>query len=95
MSIGQDTRFELAPEVHTRDFDGELVILSLHSGDYFGLNEVGARMWNGIVAGKSVAEIAAEIGGDYEIPREKLLSDLVALANELVGRRLLIIAQPA
>jgi hypothetical protein len=93
MSVGQDTRFELAPEVHTRDFDGELVILSLRGGDYFGVNDVGSRLWNALVAGKSVAEIAAEITGDYEVPADKLLDDLVALANELVGRGLLNVAQ--
>ena len=94
MTVGQEARFRLAKDVHTRDFDGELVILSLGAGDYFGVNEIGSRLWSGLVAGKSVGEIADEITADYEVSRARLLDDLVAIANEFVGRGLLTIAEP-
>ena len=39
------TRVELRDEVAFRELNGEGVLLDLVSGTYFGLNEVGARLW--------------------------------------------------
>ena len=36
----------ISPDVVFRDLDGEAVLLNLALGIYFGLNEVGTRMWN-------------------------------------------------
>lgn len=83
-----DSRFEIMKDIHVRTFDGELVLLDLARGDYFGVNEVGARLWNGLVAGKSPREIAGEVEGDYDVTPEILLADLEKLATELVTRGL-------
>ncbi len=78
-----------AGDVHVRDFDGELVVLDLAKGDYFGLNEVGAKLWSGLVAGQSPAEVADALFADYDVTRERLLADLVALTGELLARGLI------
>lgn len=39
------------------------------------LNEVSAEIWNGVAAGKSLAEIADDIAGKYEVGREQALAD--------------------
>ena len=90
MTIGPDQRFRGAADVHTRAFDGETVLVDLKKGDYFGLNEIGARLWEGVVAGKTPREIAAAEGGKFKVEPERLLADLVALAHELVERGLLL-----
>jgi hypothetical protein len=83
-----DRRVQITKDVHVRTFDGELVILDLARGDYFGVNEVGARLWIGLVAGRTPREIAMEIHGDYEVSPELLLADLVSLTHELIARGL-------
>lgn len=89
MRVGQDDRMLVAKDVHVRDFDGELVILDLANGDYFGVNEVGARLWDGLSRGKSANEIADELAPDYDVAPSRLLVDLLALANDFVARGLL------
>lgn len=83
-----DERFKVAGDIHVRTFDGELVILDLARGDYFGVNEVGARLWEGIAAGKTPREIAAEIQHDYDVTPETLLEDLVKLTADFLARGL-------
>ncbi len=90
MTIGPDQRFRSAADVHTRAFDGETVLVDLRGGDYFGLNELGARLWEGVVAGKTPREVAASLGGLFKVEPDQLLADLLALAHELVERGLLI-----
>ena len=88
MSIGVDGRVRIGRDVHVREFDGELVILDLEKGDYFGVNEIGARLWHGLESGKSCCEIARELVTSYETEPGRLLADLVALTDEFIAKGL-------
>ena len=84
-----DACFVINGDVHVRRFDGDLVILNLDSGEYFGVNEVGARLWSGLVAGRTPREVAFELGEEFDVDQGTLLDDLVSLTRELVARGLL------
>ncbi len=90
MTIGGDARFEQAPGAHARRFEDELVILDLAGGQYYGLDEIGAAIWERLSAGRSPAEIAHEIADEYDAPRDRVEADVRALAQEMVTRGLLI-----
>jgi hypothetical protein len=92
--IEPETRVIVPAGVHTRRLDGELVVLDLERGEYYGLNAVGADAFERLAAGKSVLEIAAELVDVYEIDRQTLLADLLVLARELEGRRLILPSEP-
>ncbi|MBK6695701.1 MAG: PqqD family protein [Myxococcales bacterium] len=94
MNVGPDDRFAAAADVHARAFDGETVIVDLKRGDYFGLNDLGARFWDGALQGKSARQVAESLEGMFEVTGERLLADLVALAGELVDRGLLVLKSP-
>lgn len=83
-------RYRRPDSVHTRVFDGELVVLDLEGGEYFALDAIGTELWNGLESGKSVEEIASSIVRDYDVTLDRALADLAALCDELVTRRLLI-----
>lgn len=60
------TRFHVAgPDVIDEEFDGEVVVLNMQTGQYFGLNESGAALWSAILAGADPAEIAGKSGTDF------------------------------
>ena len=44
------------PDIVHEDFGGDLVVLNLESGQYFGLNPAGAVLWNTIVAGQDLTD---------------------------------------
>jgi hypothetical protein len=72
-----------AKEQVSSDLAGEAVILDFKSGVYYGLNEVGARIWNLIQQPKSVSEIRDAIVAEYEIEPEVCDRDLKALLQQL------------
>ncbi|MEO8875000.1 MAG: PqqD family protein [Polyangiaceae bacterium] len=84
-----DRHFAITKDIHTRTFDGELVLLDLAGGDYYGVNEVGARLWAGFVAGKTAREVATEIRDEFDVSLEVLLDDLVDLTRDLLKRGLI------
>ncbi len=84
------TRFRPADSVHTRTFDGELVILDLAHGEYFALDPIGSRLWIALEQGKSIDQLAAEIVQEYEASPETVAADLRFLLDELIERGLLV-----
>jgi hypothetical protein len=81
-------RLSIPPEVMTRTVGEETVILDLATGTYFGLDPVGARIWELVGEGKSLGEVCEQMLEEYEVSREELEGDVLRLAEELAGRGL-------
>ena len=82
-----------SPDVVFRDLDGEAVILDLASGTYFGLNEVGTRVWRLIEDGRDSSEIVDTVAAEYDADRATIAEDVERLLDDLSARRL-IVADP-
>lgn len=61
----------------------EAVILNLKTGVYFGLNEVGARIWSLIQRPQSVQDLRDALLAEYEVEPEICDRDLLQLLQEL------------
>jgi hypothetical protein len=84
-----DRRLRVAAHVHAREFAGELVILDMAGGRYFSLDDVGTRVWRGIERGQTPRAIVDDIVREYAAEPERALLDVMALADDLVGKGLL------
>ena len=67
----------------------ETVILDLASGTYFGLDPVGARIWQLLAEGKTLAEVCDTLLEEYEVSREQLEQDTLDLAQKLEAQGLI------
>lgn len=67
----------------TCELDGESVVLSLTSGTYFGLNEVGARVWQLLAQPRTIDAICGVIAAEYEVELAQCLADVLALIEQL------------
>lgn len=81
--------FEIPDHVVARRVGDETVILDLESGTYFGLDPVGARIWELIAEGHTLDSICATMLEEYEVDEERLQEDVRALVQDLGGRGLL------
>ena len=70
------------------DLAGEAAILDLKSGEYYGLNAVGARIWNLIQEPKAVSAVLSVIVAEYNVAPDRCERDLVALIEELAAKGL-------
>lgn len=87
----QPRKFRSAPDVHSRAFGQELVLLDLARGEYFSLDELGARIWNETLAGRSLSAVVDLLVRDYDVHPDQLRADVLGLLNELVARGLLVL----
>jgi Coenzyme PQQ synthesis protein D (PqqD) len=84
--------WKLSPDVVFRDLEGEAVILDLSSGTYFGLNEVGTRVWRLVDEGRQPSEIVEMVAAEYAADRETVARDVERLLEDLRSRRLIVSA---
>ena len=64
---------------------GETVILGLNGGRYYGLDDVGARIWQLIQQPTEVRAIADTLVREYEVGRERCEADVVALLEKMIA----------
>jgi hypothetical protein len=79
----------VSPDAVARQVGGETVILHLGSGTYFGLDPVGARIWQLLEAGKGSDEICDALLDEYEVSREQFEADITDLIKDLWAADLL------
>ena len=67
---------------------GEAVVLALRDGVYYGLNPVGARVWQLVQEPRTLAELCDAIVSDYDVDRSRCERDVTRLVSELRDRGL-------
>jgi hypothetical protein len=75
--------------------DGHMVILHLKSGVYYGLNPVGARIWQWIQEPMPVHEIQSRLLAQFEVEAERCRREVVALLEALDSHGLIEVVPPA
>jgi hypothetical protein len=89
-------RIAAAPNVTATPLPGELVLLQLETGHYYGLDEIGARSWSLLVTeGLSIGDAAARMTAEFEAELAEVQGDLLALVASLEQARLVVIPAEA
>ncbi len=83
-------RVRIPQEVLARQVGEETVMLDLAKGAYFGLDPVGARMWQLLAEGKTLVEVCDAIVEEYDVSRDAVEQDLLGLVADLMSQGLLV-----
>jgi len=88
VQVSSTTKVAVAPDVLINVIDGEAVLLNLKSECYFGLDEVGVRMWQALTELDSTKAAYETLLAEYDVEPQKLQHDLEELIQQLVERGL-------
>ena len=77
-------KLKISPEVHSQEVGGETVLLDLQSESYFGLDEVGTRIWQLLQQNGEVQSIFETILDEYNVEEVQLRRDLEELVEKLL-----------
>lgn len=61
----------------------ELVMMSAEKGNYIGLSEVGARIWELIETPQELDAVCAQLLDEFEVTPERCRAEVAAFLNEL------------
>jgi hypothetical protein len=68
--------------------DDELVMMSIELGQYFALNQAGARVWELLETPRTLADLCTAMEAEYDVKREVCHREVAALLEELKGKGL-------
>lgn len=85
-------KVSIPAQVMARTVGDETVILDLATGTYFGLDPVGARIWQLMADGQTLDAICETLLDDYEVTRDVLEGDILRLTEELRAKGLVSLA---
>ncbi len=84
MKVPFTMRVFVPKHVLVRQIEGESVLLNLQSERYFGLDEVGSRMWATLTTADSIQASYEALLGEYEVDAEQLRRNLEELIEKLI-----------
>jgi hypothetical protein len=71
------------------DLSGESAILNLKAGVYYGLNEVGTRIWKLIQEPRRVSDLRDALLEEYEVEPARCEADIMTLLQALLDNGLI------
>lgn len=77
------------PDVMTAEFDGEIVLMDLSGGAYFGLNATSSDIWRHMAEPIRVETLCQTLAGEYQGDPAVIENDILALLQTLETRALL------
>ncbi len=73
-----------SPEVLVQELDGEAVLLNLESERYFGLDDVGTRVWQHLLEHRRLERVCEEMQKEFDVDESRLRADILQLVEELI-----------
>ena len=86
--ISHHSKVNSGPEQISVELAGEVVILSTKSGMYYGLDEVGARIWQLLKEPKTVQDLLDTILQEFDATADQCELDLLDLLDDLKSKDL-------
>jgi len=89
MEISDSSTVSVTEENVYCNIEDEVVILDLGEGIYYGLNPVGARIWDLIQKPRKVNDILDILLDEYNVGEEECRNDLIELLEQLSDKKLI------
>ncbi len=85
---------EISDQVLVRHLQGETVLLDLRSQHYFGLDEVGTRIWQLLAEHGETGAVVAGMVEEFDVERSQLERDLAVFLSRLEAAELVTLVPP-
>jgi hypothetical protein len=73
------------------EVDGEIVVLQVTTGTYFGVDDVGAFIWRRLQEPMTVQDLCSAVVARYDVESAHVAEDLDRFLNDLLGAGLVAV----
>ncbi|MDQ3012457.1 MAG: PqqD family protein [Acidobacteriota bacterium] len=88
-TISFDQQITVTPDTLINQVGEESVLLNLGSENYFGLDEIGTRMWLALTANATIQQAYESLLKEYDVADDVLRQDLSNLVEKLAANGLI------
>lgn len=86
--MSENPTYVRRPGLHAVEMDGELVMMGQDQGEYYGLRDVAASIWQHLAEPRTTDELCALVAEEYDVTAAACRHDVVAFVDELVAKSL-------
>ena len=92
MKLDLDTQVFGNPELLHARAGQELMMMDLESGNYFGLDSIGARIWELVAQPIKIRDICARLVAEYDVDPEACKTDVLGFLEKLAKNGIVKVA---
>ncbi len=85
-ALTDETRISRSAAVLTAEVDGEIVMMSIEQGRYFGLDDIGSDIWKRLEQPCSFHALIDRLVADYDADRATIAADVEALLGRMAAQ---------
>ncbi len=93
MKLSSDSTVVITPRQVGADLGEEIILLHLENGQYFGLEDVGARIWSLMERPTAVSEIERILLEEYDIEPDRCHEEVLQLLSDLIDNGLVEVSE--
>ena len=91
-TIHPHTRITRNPNLIAGNMDGEVVMMSIQRGNYYGLGEVGSHIWEKLQTPVTVSTLCNSLINEYEIDQSTCETEVARFLQQLLDEDLVKIS---
>ncbi|MEQ8910224.1 MAG: lasso peptide biosynthesis PqqD family chaperone [Vicingaceae bacterium] len=82
--LDAEATIKKSTDILASEVDGEVVMMSIDQGKYFGLDHIGGDVWNKLEEATTIALICQELKKEYKADYETIEKDVRAFVEDLL-----------
>lgn len=92
MSITMENIVSRNPDLLAVPMDGDLVMMSISEGHYFGINPVGVRIWEALENSQTVRQLCEIITNEFDVDKQTCESDVRNFIQKMLEAKVVTMA---
>lgn len=84
-----ETRVIRKPDLVAAEMDGDIVLMSIQQGEYFGISSIGPKLWELLEQPVTVTQTVDVICAEYETSPETCAADVTTFVSALLHNNLI------
>lgn len=92
MTIDFNQHVVIPSHVIFRELQGEAVVLNLENERYYGLDDIGTRIWSLFAQSTNINDVFQTLLGEYDVDPQTLRQDITVLIEQLVEQDLVTLS---
>jgi hypothetical protein len=89
--ISPQTVIKRNPQMVTSNIDGEIVMMSIDNSEYYGLDDIGSRIWELMENPILVDDLIGILLSEFEVEKNECISDTLDFLNNMTDKNLVIV----
>ena len=94
ITISIDSIIERKEGIVQAEIDGETVMMSIDSGEYYGLDPVASRIWAIVETPLSVQALNEQLLSEYDVSEEQCQSDVLKFLSDMAENKVITLSAP-